>query len=105
MTRRAYMNNTGENVIYKVWAVPLNAVKSNHFPMLKSHNIPARCVMDHESFTAVNGGNYRYGVDGQAEFDTSNSEQEVVLKLLYGSTLILKISTVVVSHSTCTVVS
>lgn len=93
------MNHTDEAVTYKVWSVPLDTVKQNHFPLLKSHNILARCVMDHETFVAANGGNYRYGLDGRAEFDTTNDEQEVVLKLLYGSELLLMVVTVSTPHS------
>lgn len=99
MSSRAYMNNTSETLNYKVWSVGLSDVKSNHFPMLKSHNIPARCVMDHESFTAANGGNFRYGVEGRAEFETTNSEQEVILKLLFGSDLLLMSATAIMPYS------
>lgn len=91
------MNNTDETITHKVWSIDVDAVKANHFPMLKSHNIPTRYVMDYESYS-------RNSNKGHAEFDTSNSEQEVILKLLYGSDLLLMTVAVSAPHSIIQVV-
>lgn len=64
--------------------------------MLKSHNIDARLVQEDPQVINWQGKSYRYsGLAGRVEFDTTCKEQEVVLKLLYGSDLLLLMVTVV----------
>ncbi len=101
---KAYWNNTSRPIEYKTWVIDSREVTQNNLKFLKGYDISGRLVMDHETFTAANGSNYRYGSVGQAEFETTCKEQESVLQLLYGKKLILKFVEVVLpnSMSVCT---
>lgn len=96
---RAYMNNTDESIVYKVWTVDTLSVTYNNVTFLKSKNITARLVQDSEALD-WQGKSYRYsGLTGRVEFETTSEEQESVLKLLYGKKLMLLMVNVVTPHS------
>jgi hypothetical protein len=100
-----HINNTGRPIRYRTWMTRASLVTSNHFVVLKSHNIPARYLLDSDILRASNGSHYRYSnSDPRAEFETTCDEQDVVLQLLYGKDLILLMEEVVLpnTYSVCT---
>jgi hypothetical protein len=103
MEMKSYWNNTSEPIIYKEWVTLADNIKANHFVLMKSKNIVPRLVFDAERFTSSNGGTYSFANNAQAEFETTCEEQELVLKLLYGSDLILKRVNVVTPYSVLSV--
>ena len=83
------INNTSSPIEFKVWAISTDRVTPSNLEFLKGFEIKARAVFDSGLITARNGAHYRYGTGGFAEFETVNQEQESMLKLLYGSDLLL----------------
>lgn len=97
---RAYANNTGETVTYKVWTIDTLSVTYNNVTFLKSKNITARIVQEDSKVIDWQGKSYRYsGLTGRVEFETTSEEQESVLKLLYGKNLMLLTVNVVTPYS------
>lgn len=93
-----HINGTNKPIQFKVWTTDPDNVKSNHFVVLKSHNIDARCYPNFEVITAASGDQYRYLSSKRAEFVTTCKEQESVLHLLYGKGLILRSTEVVLPN-------
>lgn len=97
---RAYMNNTDESIVYKVWTIDTLSVTYNNVTFLKSKNITARIVQEDSKVIDWQGKSYRYsGLTGRVEFETTCEDQESVLKLLYGNKLMLLTVNVVTPHS------
>ena len=100
-----HINNTSKPVRYRTWMTRAALVTENHFVVLKSHNIPARYLINSDVLTAPNGAHYRYASsDPRAEFETTCDEQDIVLQLLYGKDLILVMEEMVLpnTYSVCT---
>lgn len=105
MAIRSKFNGTGRPVEFKTWAVRIDAVKPSHFPIITSHKIYSRALIDVETIDSYHiGKTVKYGKGGRAEFETTKKEQEVILKLLYGSDLILMMTEVVLpnTYTECT---
>lgn len=88
---RYKLNATSRPVTYKTWVIGADQVTTNHLILLKQHDIVARCLFDNEWFTAVDGQMFSYGNNAFAEFETTNTEQESLLMLIYSDKLILKL--------------
>ena len=84
-----HINGTGKPVLFKTWMCDPVIVTANHFVVLKSHNIDARCQPEIETITGANGRQYQYTHSNRAYFVTTCEEQEVVLQLMYGNNLAL----------------
>jgi hypothetical protein len=97
------INDTTKPIEYKTWTIGIKEVTENHLKFLKGYNITARAVVDSQVLTASNGRQYRYGASGTAEFETTNKDQEAMLRLLYGDKLMLLMVDVVLpnTYSTC----
>lgn len=98
------INSTTKPIRFRTWHTRAELVTQNHFVVLKSHNIKARCILDAETLTAANGRQYQYGGQSAAEFETTCEEQDVVLQLLYGNNLKLLEEELVLpnTYSVCT---
>lgn len=97
---RAYMNNTNERVTYKVWTISPVLVTTNNIKSLASNGIKASLLPNDTSVVSYNGQQYRYSSHwGRVEFETTCDEQELMLKLMYGTDLILLTVSVVEPHS------
>ena len=97
---RAYWNNTNKPITYKVWTISADRITNNNFKVLKSNNIEARLVQNDPRIFDVQGHTYRYAATiGRAEIETTCEEQESVLKLLYGTDLVLLTVNVVAPNS------
>lgn len=84
-----HINGTNRPLLFKTWVTDPANVTPNHFVVLKSHNIDARCHPRYETITAANGRPFKYLSSNSAEFITTCEEQESVLHLLYGKKLTL----------------
>ena len=105
MAIRSKFNATGRPVEFKTWCVRIDSVKPSHFPIINSHNIYSRALIDVETIDALHTGNtMSYHKGGRAEFETTTREQEVILKLLYGNDLVLMMVEVVLpnTYTECT---
>lgn len=97
---KAYWNNTDVSIVYKVWTIERNLVTANNVKTLANSGITARLLQDDPRVFDVQGQGYRYsGLDGRVEFETTCSEQESMLKLIYGNKLLLLAVNVVTPHS------
>lgn len=90
MGNYSYWNATGKPITYKTWTIDIESVTQNNLTFLKGYDITARACLDNEWFSNSKGQKFYYGNRGHAEFQTTCSEQESVLQLLYGDKLILK---------------
>jgi hypothetical protein len=87
---RAYMNNTNERMIYKVWTVNPNLVTQNNLKTLTGKGVKANIILGDPKVIDWSGKQYRYsGHEGRVEFETTCDEQELMLKLLYSKELLL----------------
>lgn len=93
------INQTSRPVEYKTWVISIKEVTENHLKFLKGYDITARAVIDEHLITASNGRQYRYGGNGKAEFETTNKDQEAMLRLLYGNKIMLLMVDVVLPNS------
>lgn len=84
-----HINGTNTPIIFKTWITDPVNVTSNHFVVLKSHNIDARCQPEFDKIETSSGHQYHYMRSNRAEFITTCKEQEHVLHLLYGNKLAL----------------
>lgn len=97
---RAYMNNTDEAITYKVWTLNAGSVTQNNLTALTSKKITARLIQEDPKVIDWSGNQYRYsGLPGRVEFETTCEEQELMLKLMYGNSLLLLTVNVVTPHS------
>lgn len=97
---RAYWNPTNKPITYKVWTISADRITQNNFKLLHSKGIEARLVQNDPRIFDVQGHTYRYsGTIGRAEIETTCEEQESVLKLLYGTDLVLLTVNVVAPNS------
>lgn len=90
-----YTNNTENNVTLKVWTTEIDSVTENQLIMLKSKGVKTRAIFDHDWLdTHPNGKRVRYSKGGRAEFETTNSEQESLIRLMYTNLLLLRVMTI-----------
>ncbi len=87
---RAYWNNTNKFITYKVWTLSAERVTQNNLTSIVSKGIEATIVSGDPQVVDWSGNKYRYSSGiGRVEFQTTCEEQELVLKLLYGTDLML----------------
>lgn len=95
-----HMNNTSRPITFRTWTVPSSKVTENNILFLKSKGIPARCYADVRSFETYSGKTRQYaGPNSRVEFETTCKDQDAMLKLIYGSDLILVMEETVLPNS------
>lgn len=97
----SHMNNTGRPVRFKTWRL-LAKITDDTVKFLTSLGISVRCEMDPKEFD-YHGHTYRFVGKRRIDIETTSEEQETMLKLKFGTDIVLVMDEIVLpnTYTTC----